>query len=63
MTLLDQTTWPAKVLGADPDKDVAVLQLVMPKEKMQSLKPVQLNPNSSSLLVGQKVCAAAKFIS
>lgn len=57
VTLLDQTSYTARVVGADPDKDVAVLQLVdMPAEKVAELKPVELG-RSSSLLVGQKVLA------
>lgn len=56
VTLLDQTTWPAKVIGVDPDKDVAVLQLQADAKHMNSLKPVTIG-SSSSLLVGQKIYA------
>ena len=46
-----------QVVGGDPDKDVAVLQLLdMPPEKARELKPVQLG-TSSTLLVGQRVYA------
>ena len=43
-------------IGGDPDKDVAVLQLLCPEEKMKDLKSISLG-NSSNLLVGQKVFA------
>ena len=36
------------------DKDVAVLQLDMPRDKMDELKPIALG-TSTNLLVGQKV--------
>jgi hypothetical protein len=43
-----------KVVGGDPDKDVAVLQLLdISPEKMRELKPVQLGI-SSTLMVGQR---------
>jgi hypothetical protein len=45
------------VVGGDPDKDVAVLQLLdISPEKMRELKPVQLGI-SSTLMVGQR-CAS-----
>uniref|UniRef100_A0A7R9VQK3 PDZ domain-containing protein n=1 Tax=Chlamydomonas euryale TaxID=1486919 RepID=A0A7R9VQK3_9CHLO len=57
VTLLDQSTWRAKVVGFDPDKDVAVLKIEgMSKEQMEGLKPVTLGA-SDLLLVGQKVYA------
>ena len=45
-----------QVIGGDPDKDVAVLQLQCPPEKFKDLKPVELG-TSANLLVGQKVFA------
>lgn len=45
-----------QVIGGDPDKDVAVLQLQCPPEKLKDLKPVELG-TSANLLVGQKVFA------
>jgi len=57
VTLLDQSVYKARIVGADPAKDVAVLQLVeAPKSVLQNLKPVQLG-NSSELFVGQRVLA------
>ena len=44
------------MIGGDPDKDVAVLQLQCPEEKFQELKPITLG-TSANLLVGQKVFA------
>jgi len=43
-----------QVVGGDADKDVAVLQLDMPREKMDELKAISLG-TSTNLLVGQKV--------
>jgi S1-C subfamily serine protease len=56
VTLLDQSTYSAKVVGFDPDKDVAVLQLDMPQELKASLQPVSLG-SSTGLMVGQRVYA------
>lgn len=38
VTLLDQSTYNAKVVGFDPDKDVAVLQLVMAPDKAAQVR-------------------------
>jgi hypothetical protein len=54
VTLLDQSSYTAKVVGTDPDKDVAVLQLDMPAAKAAQLQPVSVGM-SSGLMVGQKV--------
>ncbi|KAL4433043.1 hypothetical protein ABPG77_006470 [Micractinium sp. CCAP 211/92] len=56
VSLIDQSTYPAKIIGGDPAKDVAVLQLQAPKEVLANLRPIQLGA-SSSLAVGQKVFA------
>lgn len=57
VALIDQSVYNAKVVGGDPDKDIAVLQLLdMPADKMKELKPVELG-TSSTLLVGQRVYA------
>ncbi|GJW31000.1 protease Do-like protein 1, chloroplastic [Tanacetum coccineum] len=53
VTLADQTTYDAKVIGFDQDKDVAVLQIDAPKDK---LRPIPVGV-SADLLVGQKVFA------
>jgi len=45
-----------QLIGGDPDKDIAVLQLQCPEEKWKELKPVELG-TSANLLVGQKVFA------
>jgi S1-C subfamily serine protease len=51
--LADQTQFPAKVVGVDPDHDIAVLQIRAPSEKMV---PLRLGA-SKGLQVGQKVLA------
>ncbi|KAG1653391.1 hypothetical protein FOA52_008486 [Chlamydomonas sp. UWO 241] len=57
VTLFDQSTWRAQVVGGDPDKDVAVLQLLgLSPQQLAALVPVQLG-KSEGLLVGQKVYA------
>uniref|UniRef100_A0A803NAL6 PDZ domain-containing protein n=1 Tax=Chenopodium quinoa TaxID=63459 RepID=A0A803NAL6_CHEQI len=50
VTLADQSTYEAKVVGYDQDKDVAVLRIDVPKDK---LRPVPIGV-SADLLVGQK---------
>nr|GMD56207.1 protease Do-like 1, chloroplastic [Ipomoea batatas]GMD56211.1 protease Do-like 1, chloroplastic [Ipomoea batatas] len=53
VTLSDQSTYDAKVVGFDQDKDVAVLHIDAPKDK---LRPIPIGV-SADLLVGQKVFA------
>jgi S1-C subfamily serine protease len=53
VTLSDHTTWPARFVGAEPDKDLAVLKIEAPAEK---LAPMALG-SSNDLLVGQRVYA------
>jgi S1-C subfamily serine protease len=53
VTLADQSTWPAKLVGYFPDRDLAVLRIDAPREKMP---PIPLG-TSRDLLVGQKVYA------
>ncbi|KAK4477387.1 hypothetical protein RD792_016608 [Penstemon davidsonii] len=53
VTLADQSTYDAKVVGFDQDKDVAVLSIDAPKDK---LRPIPIGV-SADLLVGQKVYA------
>ncbi|XP_073118487.1 protease Do-like 1, chloroplastic [Henckelia pumila] len=53
VTLADQSVYDAKVIGFDPDKDVAVLHIDAPKDK---LRPMPIGV-SADLLVGQKVYA------
>lgn len=59
VTLADQTTYDAKVVGFDQDKDVAVLRVDAPKEK---LRPIPVGV-SADLLVGQKVYAIGNPVS
>jgi S1-C subfamily serine protease len=53
VTLADQSTWPAQLVGVEPDKDIAVLKIGTPKHL---LPPLALG-TSSDLQVGQKVFA------
>ncbi len=53
VTLADRSTWPAQVVGVEPDKDVAVLKIDAPKHL---LPPIPVG-TSSDLQVGQKVFA------
>jgi len=53
VTLNDNTTWKAVLVGAAPEKDLAVLQISAPVEKLQ---PIPVG-ESHNLLVGQKVFA------
>ncbi|MBK9737333.1 MAG: trypsin-like peptidase domain-containing protein [Saprospiraceae bacterium] len=49
VTLSDQTTWDAEVVGTAPNKDLAVLHIGAPKNKLIPIKVGQ----SSNLKVGQ----------
>lgn len=53
VTMADQSTWKAALVGAAPDKDLAVLQISAPTN---SLRPITIG-TSTDLLVGQKVFA------
>ncbi|MBI4719589.1 MAG: trypsin-like peptidase domain-containing protein [Planctomycetes bacterium] len=53
VTLADQTQYQASPVGVEPDKDLAVLKIDAPAER---LKPIAMG-TSGDLLVGQKVFA------
>jgi S1-C subfamily serine protease len=53
VTLADHTTWKAALVGAAPDRDLAVLQISAPAGK---LRPIMVG-ESDGLQVGQKVFA------
>jgi S1-C subfamily serine protease len=53
VTLADHSTWEAKRVGVAPDKDLAVLRIDAPKNR---LRPIPLG-TSQDLQVGQKVFA------
>ena len=53
ITLADQSSWPAQVIGLAPEKDLAVLKIAAPKAQ---LIPLPLG-DSSALEVGRKVLA------
>jgi S1-C subfamily serine protease len=38
VTLQDQSTWPATLVGGDPRKDVAVLKIEAPKDKLTAVR-------------------------
>lgn len=52
-TLSDGGSYPAKLVGSDPDSDLAVIKIDAPGDK---LKPIRLG-DSDQLQVGQKVLA------
>uniref|UniRef100_UPI0040572468 S1C family serine protease n=1 Tax=Candidatus Electrothrix sp. TaxID=2170559 RepID=UPI0040572468 len=53
VTLADHSTWKAALVGAAPDRDLAVLQISAPADK---LPPIMVG-ESENLMVGQKVFA------
>ena len=53
ITLWDQSSWDAKLVGVEPDKDLAVLKIKAPDDR---LKPIKIG-ESKNLLVGQKAFA------
>lgn len=53
VTMADQSTWKAVLVGAAPDKDLAVLQISAPADRIH---PIAIG-RSEDLLVGQKVFA------
>lgn len=53
ITLQDQSSWDAELIGAAPDKDLALLRIDAPQEK---LHPLPLG-DSAQLEVGRKVIA------
>ena len=53
VTLADQSTYDASLIGAFPDRDLAVLRIDAPKDK---LPPIALG-SSRELIVGQRVYA------
>lgn len=53
VTLNDQSNWQARLIGIEPDKDIAVLQIDAPANR---LKPIVIG-TSRDLQVGQRVYA------
>jgi len=53
VTLADGSKYPAKLVGSDPDNDLAVIRIEAPKEK---LKVIPMG-DSKSLRIGQKALA------
>jgi len=53
VTLADRTTWKAELVGAAPDRDIAVLKIEAPTSRLRPLP----RGSSGKLLVGQHVYA------
>lgn len=53
VTLADQSTWDAEIVGVAPDRDLAVLKVKAPRNRLEPL----LVGTSQNLEVGQKVFA------
>ncbi len=53
VTLADGSKWPAKLVGSDPDSDLAIIKINVPKEKLKVIP----TGDSKSLRIGQKVLA------
>ena len=53
VSLSDQSTWPAELVGTAPEKDIAVLKIKAPASKLEPLA----RGASTNLLVGQHVLA------
>ncbi|HUS67007.1 MAG TPA: trypsin-like peptidase domain-containing protein [Kofleriaceae bacterium] len=53
VTLNDNSVWKAEIVGTAPDKDLAVLKIDAPKEKLKAI----MVGTSNNLQVGQKVFA------
>jgi S1-C subfamily serine protease len=54
VTLADKSTYSAKIIGDDPNNDLAVVQINAPKDK---LSPIPLASSTKDLQIGQKVLA------
>lgn len=54
VTLQDGSEWPARLIGGDPRKDVAVLRIDAPADR---LVPIAVVPPDEALEVGQKALA------
>ena len=53
ITLQDRSEWPAELVGSAPEKDLAVLKINAPRERLKPLLPGE----SAGLSVGRKVLA------
>ena len=53
VTLSDNSQWPGKLIGSDPNNDIAIVRIEAPTSRYDSLK----FSNSNDISVGQKVLA------
>jgi S1-C subfamily serine protease len=53
VTLANESKWPAKLIGSDPESDLAVIKIDAPREKLRVI-PMG---DSKNLRIGQKVLA------
>jgi len=53
VTLANESKWPAKLIGSDPDSDLAVIKIDAPREKLRVISM----GDSKNLRIGQKVLA------
>lgn len=53
VTLSDNTQWQAKVIGTDPNNDIAIIKITKPPQNLTVLEMA----DSSKIVVGQKVLA------
>ena len=53
VTLSDNSQWPGKLIGSDPNNDLAIVRIVAPASRYDSLE----FSNSNDISVGQKVLA------
>ncbi len=56
VVLADQSSWPAEIIGRAINRDIAVLKLDAPPERLSQLQPIDVGA-SSDLIVGQTVYA------
>lgn len=56
VVLADQSTWSAELIGRAQNRDIAVLKLEAPPEKLAELQPIAVG-TSDDLIVGQSVYA------
>jgi S1-C subfamily serine protease len=56
VTLFDGRNWPARLMGTDPETDLAVLEILAPEGEIAGMSPLALG-TTSELMPGQTVLA------